>query len=255
MSFRIPSHVFGKPVEGAIERLLKGTPPISSPMPAIPQRVTPAQNRDVDKGKYIILEGRTHGIYSYPDMLVPMQRAYLGKNWNQAYDALRAEDAHMLTIRQFADFLKLIKSGNAFDGNGSHVARVALTNCLNDIIEVRDPWRAEWLDASFKIVGRKMQISYNVLQNGVATRVTAPAKDYLNRDRTPGIDFNAWLDNATEQGLPSARIAKGDLYYWKPLDGAVAGFDANSGRADLVCNWDPQITNPELGVRAARVKK
>ncbi|MBS3083085.1 hypothetical protein J4454_04040, partial [Candidatus Pacearchaeota archaeon] len=69
-------------------------------------------------GNYLILEGRAHGSYEYPDTLIAKKRSMQSKKWQEAQDALKAEGKFMPTIRQYADFLNLLKSGNAYDGKG-----------------------------------------------------------------------------------------------------------------------------------------
>ena len=79
--------------------------------------------------------------------------------------------------------------------------------------------------------------------------------DILLSDRTPGIDLNDWLANATPHGLPNSRVGSGTMYYWHPRDGSVARFIADSLGAVLCCDWGPRVHDAELGVRQAFAKK
>ena len=249
----------GEPIEGAVERILKSEESAESLVTSAPQ---PATAEIQDKDRYITLEGRQHGSYSYPDLLVAMDRTHQGKTWQNAWNALRQEDAHMLTIRQYADFLNLLNSGKAYDGNGKQIPSLQLAELFNDITQVRSPWRAEWLDAKFsKInVGRKMlvvpktemQISYHVLNNGQLKEIVEPLEECLMRNKTRGIDMNCWLSNANYQGLPPADINSGELWYRHPQNSRVARFVASSVRAGLYCDGDPTGSNSSLGVRAVR---
>ena len=75
-------------------------------------------------------------------------------------------------------------------------------------------------------------------------------EDCLMDDKTPGINLGDWVSgkSVANQGLPSKKISKGDLYYWHPRDGQVARFIAFSDRAFLLCDGDPSYRNSVLGV-------
>ena len=64
----------------------------------------------VSPEKYIILPGTTHENYSYSDSLVAMDRTYQGKDWTNCHKAVAQEGGCMLTIRQFIDFVNLLKT-------------------------------------------------------------------------------------------------------------------------------------------------
>ena len=230
---------------------------------------TPARNIS-DLEKYLVLPGKTHGRYSYPDLLVSNERTHLGKDWNDAQKELHKEDSFMLTIRQFVDYLNLLKTGTAYDGSGKQVGKSKLDAMLSDIVEVKAPWRSEWLDAKFALqttnsgwLGKKqpraMQpraITYHKIKpNGALEEVTEFLKDDLTEDKTLGIDLEYWLQNATSQGLPPSNSKDGNLRYWEPSDDAVAGFVADAVRAYLDCHGSQQSSNPALGVRAVKVAK
>ena len=90
--------------------------------------------------------------------------------------------------------------------------------------------------------------------DGTSQQVTEPLEDCLMRDKTPGIDLDYWLNNATSQGLPTQNIPDGDLWYWYPAIGTVAGFSVDSGGAVLYCVRFPQYSDSSLGVRRAKIK-
>lgn len=265
-NIRIPDDWLGKPVEGALERALKSPNPAPPITPLVaPASILPANNSGLNKADYIILPSQSGGNYYYGDTLVSMSREHLGKNWNESWDLLKSDGAYMLTIRQFADFLRLLSSGHAFDGNGNRVQPSRLNELYKDITEVRDPWRSEWLDARFvkKQVGKsfgvipknELQIAYHVPNaQGVLTEVQEPLEPYLDSNKTPGIDLDHWKTTGTNQGLPLKGNRDGELYYWQPIDGRVAGFDADSGGAYLDCSRGPSVRDAGLGVRPARAK-
>jgi hypothetical protein len=214
-----------------------------------------AKSQGFNLSDYLILDSRTHGTYSYPDLLVAKERSKFGKNWIDTQTELHNEGSYMLTIRQFVDFLTMLQSCKVYDGAGSQLRSQEVTKLLNDIIEVRDPWRSEHLDAKFNKAGDKFNITYHkIKQNGTLEEVTESLEDCLMTDKQPGIDLSSWLTNGTTQGLPKKDTSNGSIWYWSPRDDAVAGFDADAGRAVLVCDWDPDGANGSLGVRIVRKK-
>src|SRR3990167_9083270 len=207
-------------------------------------------------GNYLILEGRAHGSYEYPDTLIAKERSMQSNKWQEAQDDIKAEGKFMPTIRQYADFLNLLKSGNAYDGKGHAIAKSELDSILDEILELRNPYRVEHLDASFSKQGEQFYIKYHTFNSaGRLEQVTEPLQESLMQDKTPGIDLEDWLQNANEQGLPPPEAREGSLYYWYPKDGRVAGFVAFSGRADLDCDGGPQDSDSALGVRACAARE
>jgi len=205
---------------------------------------------------YIILEGKTYDNYSYSDLLVAKQKTLFNKTQDECHKELNKQGNFMLAIRQFADFLTLLKSGKAFDGAGNKIDSKELEQILNEIVEVRSPWRAERLDADFKVYNGVLHINYEhrVNSNGkLKPNYSEKLEDCLMQDKTPGINFDDWLKNANKQGLPKSDVKKGKLYYWYPRDdnNSVAGFDADSDWAGLDCSGYPGDRDDSLGVRAS----
>jgi hypothetical protein len=205
--------------------------------------------------KYIILEGKTHGSYSYPDMVVAMEKSHHNNNQDVTHQLLQQEHSYMLTFRQGVDFFNLLRSGKAYDGRGQQVTPQRLQEVLDDIMKVQGSWRAERFDAMFSKQGRQLNIIYHIIQpDGSLQEVTEALDDCLMKDKKPGIDLQYWLQNATPQGLPPKNIPNGDLWYWHPRDGRVARFDAVSDGACLDCDGNPQYSGSGLGVRVAKIK-
>src|SRR3989344_1489815 len=200
-----------------------------------------------DLSDYLILDGRNHGTYSYPDLLVEKERSKLGKIWNKTQTELHNEGSYMLTIRQFTDFLTMLQSGKVYDGTGQKLRSQEVTKLLNDIIEVRGPWRSEHLDAKFNKQDDQFRITYHkIKQDGTLEEVTESLEDCLITDKQPGIDLSSWLTNGTNQGLPKKSTSDGSTWYWSPRDGAVARFNADTNRAGLYCDGNPIGTNAAL---------
>lgn len=182
-------------------------------------------------------------------------------NWSESYDILRKLELLMLNLRQGADFLAHVRDGidgrvKVFDGSETELGRDVLTKIYDDITKVKPPYRAEWYDNKFSQSGRSWNVTYHKIErDGTIREVTEPLQDCLREDKTPGIDLNHWLRNATYQGLPPSDTPQGSLYYWHPRNGSVARFDAYSDGAALLCDRNSQYSNAGLGVRAAKIKR
>ncbi|MDP1728668.1 MAG: hypothetical protein Q8L27_00510, partial [archaeon] len=121
--------------------------------------ITPSEIKNPED--YLLLEGKNEKNYSYADTFVSKQTYHKNKNWRECHELLQKDNAYMLTIKQFADFLSLIKSGKAYDGAGKKINSKELEKIFLEITEVRDPYSAEWLDADFKVKSGKLHINYN----------------------------------------------------------------------------------------------
>ncbi len=235
---------------------------------------------------YILLEAKQHGSYSYPDLLVSMHRLGLTNEVEQAADVLglkvsntaQEQDGHQyigniqheqainlvkessyipLNLRLFVDFLKEIKQGlngkKVYDGNKNIIPSDRLLITWNEITEVRNPWRAEWLDNKFIQEGKQYYTIYHKINpNGTLKLVKEPLEECLMKDKTPGIDLEDWLERATNHGLPLKDVKSGSLYYWHPENDAVAGFDTISGGSYFLCGRDHGLSGSSFGVRRAR---
>ena len=235
-----------------------------------------------DPKDYLLLEGRKHGSYEYSDILVGKSRTHFHKSWIEQHELLHKEQAKMLTPRQFVDFVGVLKSGKAFDGRGNKVDSKELKSILDEIIMLREPMRAEPLDATFKIINNFWHINYeHRLVDGVLTpKYTMPLADCIMKDilpramefkysgsymdkaiadyimtKKPGKDLDFWLQNANSQGLPQNNNREGELYYMAPKPDGVVFFVADSGGLILDCHGDSLDANSgKSGVRPARLR-
>ena len=206
------------------------------------------------KSNYIILD-REHqnGSYSQLDLLIPFERTHLGDSWEDCTTPilLAKEQGYMPTIRQHLDFLELIKSGEAFDEYGNKIDSKRLQDLFDEITAVRNPWRAEWLDAKF---GNGTITYHSIERDGTVKPVTENLSDCLMADKNPGISLDSWLKTANSYGLPTENTEDGKLYYWFPRNGSVAWFSASSGRASFNCGRNGSDRDASLGVRVTRKK-
>ena len=186
-----------------------------------------------------------------------MDKRHHDTSWYATHTALHAKDEFMLPPREWVDFIKLLKPGKAYDGNGKRVDTARLTNILNEIWEIRSPWRVEHLDAYFEDKNGVLYINskHRTVNGELKPQYTAPLEECLMEGRVPGIDLDYWLNNATKQGMPPSNIPEGELYYMHPRATYVARFGAGSGGASLDCNWVPVVSGPALGVRVVRERE
>lgn len=252
-----------------------------------------------DLSSYIILEGKSHGNYSYPTLFISTHRLaadqpvlkaaqglqlnlqnsakeqsgydYIGNiNWFNALKLNLSLGNITLNPREFLDFKELLEAGiggkPVFDGKKNRVNSSKLSEVYNEIFEVRDPWRSEWLDADFKVADVSM---IGKIANFVGDKV---GQLYVNYDhrlikgelKPQKVELleacvmeDTWIDPTSfnRQGLPTRKLDAHKLYYWYPRrdNNSVAWFGANSDGAVLDCLRGPSYTGGALGVRAARV--
>ena len=233
------------------------------------------------KEEYIILEETTE----HPDLLIAKNRlsydvevekaakklglnlqnnsqGYIGEiNYKQSLDINTELGNFTLNPKLFTEFLKLLKSGRALEGKGTQVNSSELENILNEIIEVRGPYRAEWLDHKYSsqskglFKGKEMCVTYHKFDSsGNLVEFTEPLdEDTLMKNKIPGISLDDWVNHPTSQGLPIKTVKEGDLYFWKPIEGRVTGLIAGAGWAGLVCVGDASNSNANLGVRSTKI--
>src|SRR3989344_9024162 len=174
-------------------------------------------------------------------LYVAKEKTHFGKNWKDCWTELKNQNYQMLKINEFREFLKYLIS---IPTNQEY------QNIYNEITEVRDPWRAEWLDANFKVEKNEL---YLLTENESKKE---KLEDCLMEDKNPGILLEDWINgkNISSQGLPNKNISSGSLYYWHPRsdNNSVARFGAYDGRTLLGCCRDPAYADSGLGVRAVK---
>jgi len=188
-------------------------------------------------------------IYVPPIKLyVAKERTLYGKNWYGAHEELHKQGLQMLTIPEFIEFIKYLKNG--------YQNREEARQILDEILTAREPWRAEWLDAYFKVINGELHINYNhrTINGELKPGKSELLEDCLMENKLPDIDLRYWLKNATSQGLPSENIPQGNLWYNYPGDRRIARFSANSGGASLFCLGCSEGSDSSLVVRTAKTR-
>ena len=291
MKINIPKKIFGKDVDGAIDRTFSHNAVVNEPKVNIPS-VPNVQPLTDGLDSYVIFPSGKYGNHTYPELLIGKNRlsynpevqkiaeklglnlqnnseGYIGNiNYPQAISLNESLGNFTLPLILGKEFIKLLRDGangkKVYAGNGRQISSSQLDSLYKEITEVRNPWRSEWYDTKFsteknqgilnKLLKMKWLVEYPVFENGTIKKISEPLEECLREDKKPGIDLDNWLDSSTNQGLPKFNSSYGDLYYWHPRNGSVAVFYANSDWAFLDCGWDPSLSNSALGVRAARVR-
>src|SRR3989338_502695 len=182
-------------------------------------------------------------------LYVAKEKTHFGKNWKDCWTELQNQNYQMLKINEFREFLKHLIS---FPNNQEY------KNIYNEITEVRNPWRAEWLDANFKVEKKRLLKKNELYILTENESKKEKLEECLMSNKTPGISLEDWINgkNITSQGLPNKNISSGSLYYYYPRsdNNSVAGFGAVSDRAGLDCYWYPSDTVSSLGVRPCKAE-
>lgn len=260
--------------EQRAEALLGGDTPVTAPGVTAPANIRNPED-------WVHLEGRSHGSYSYNSLFVSMHRLgytpeveqaarklsltvtntgveadghqYIGSiQWDPALRLNRALGNQTLVPRQGIDLMLDLREAldgkkTLVDGRGNALTKERLRPFYNEMWEVREPWRAEWLDARFSNTNGVMRMAYDHQLQG--TNLVARSNDVL----MPYLEDSAVkADLATfnPQGLPTKKSRSSALHFWKPSDGSVAWFVADSDGAGLVCGGGPSGSYPQLGVFA-----
>ncbi len=222
-----------------------------------------------DPENWILLPGKRHGNYSYPDMLVSMNIIYKDKSWNQAHILLKKQGMMMLTMRQFVDFLNVLMSRNVFDAAGNKISSKKVHEILSGVLTEGES--GEWLDAAFNYKKEfdQVYITYHKIgANGLEEGITEPLQPFLKTmfDEV-SLGLNYWLEKATDQGLPGKQRfislywdKKGiNIFYSSPYKrgSSVTCFYHNDTTSIVRLNCEISSTTifTNTGVRPAVVKK
>ena len=198
------------------------------------------------------------------ELYVAKEKTHFRKNWFESHKLLQEQGNRMLIIPEFIEFLKYLKS----QSNNQEYQ-----NIYKNITGGKNYWKAEWLDADFKINPKldffrednnilRLLIRYNHILDSNRNLIPKNLKyldlNTLMKDKTPGINLEDFLNYShTTQGLPTKEVKSGNNYYWYPRrdNNSVARFSSVNDKASLVCNGNPSYANSNLGVRAVKEKK
>ncbi len=273
----------GKEPEKALDILRVLASPLDYSIHEIEDRRIDAQVKPtpvrLNPENFVFLEAAKRGNYEYPDLMVSMYNLatehigdlstkldfipkdtsktsdgipYIGMiNHQQANDLVIGAGYYPLNLRLFADFLRMVREGayenkDVFDAKGQKIKSERLRFIDEEITKVRSPYRGRWVSDKYEEREDGVYVSFYVMRNIVDEGLD---EGTLMEDRIPGINMDSWIKNPVNQGNPNKKVTGGSLYYWMPGGGAVARFGADSDRAYLVCDWNPQFSFASLGVQ------
>jgi len=179
------------------------------------------------------------------NLYVAKERSLLGKDWDDCHKELQNNMERMLTIPEFWGFIDYLKT--------NYQNKTEAQTILDDIFKIGD-WRAEHLDAQFEKRKKEFYINYmHELKKGkLIPKYTEKLEDCLKEDCYAGLNLFNRQGLLTIKSQSQNYIQGDNVYSWYPRDKSVSGFYANSGRANLGCDWDRSVADWGLGVRACR---
>ncbi|MDD5192576.1 MAG: hypothetical protein PHH54_01570 [Candidatus Nanoarchaeia archaeon] len=219
-------------------------------------------NPNIDTSRYI--QVGINGLYGKPVVISPYE---VQESNNKTY-----EDTHKFALQKGVYIptpkifmAHLVNVVNAAKGNnklsysdGTPVSKTEakeiykhLTINYKDIFGKNNPGAWTWLNAKF-VKGNgfnnlALETITGIDNKGNLIRTNADLENCLPEDCFADLDFNS-------QGLAVKKstnqdYSRGDnIKFWYPRNGAVAGFDAYSGRASLDCDRYPGYRGASLGV-------
>ncbi len=205
---------------------------------------------DIDKSKYIwILDTR---------FFIARDQSLNDLDWNATHE--RAGEQNLFMSPPSLFFPHYLNTRDAaqgkstlYDAYGHPLSKSTAGKVWKDLST--DCWI--WLDALFK---RKKKL---VLETDHRVGQQTKGKDVISFStyRTSPLERCVKEDNVlvdlasfNNQGFPTRKskeqdYSRGDnLYFYEPQEDCVAGFGADSVRASLNCDWDPQGSYASLGV-------
>ncbi len=183
-------------------------------------------------------------------------QGYLGNiNFKKAQDIAKGLEGVVESPLLFVEKLRILKSGKGYDKEGTKQDPKRLEQAFNEITEVRNPWRFQWLDHQYFLdKERRLQVTYHRFVDGKIKEVTEPLDpETLMENRKPGIDLVDYINNPTSQGLPRKSVKEGSLYFSHSRNCAVARFLAYADGSDLGGYGDPGCSDSGGGVAVAKI--
>ncbi len=243
MKIKIPeTTIFGEPVKGAMERVLKKQESVSEPV-AVSGNINPSEYLQIPGTNTIISK------FELPD--------YNSLDWKDTHFKIQENGLLMPTPNLFmTHFLNVVDAYKnrkpLFDAAGNPLS----DSEKEDLYKYLTPHTSgdwTWLDVKFKGNLRKktMEIHTNhrIVNNELKPQTIQDLEQCIEEDCYVKLDFNS-------QGLPTKKsenqeyVQGENLYFWYPRNGEVAMFINNSSGPILFCNSEPIESYPHLGVFA-----
>jgi len=282
----LPNEIFGRPVKGAMERVLansdpqpvvQGTNQISNSVtldPDMQKRVLRAWQRNgLKPGQFVALydvQGRpVQGMYGDQAVISCFELPDMNNmNYENTHKKLfTGTEFYMpdpfIMMNFFKGVIEAQQGGRQlFHPDGSTVNKKLveemykhLTTNYKDVYGSNNPGAWAWLNAGFpevKIdkgqgtISGKIERVVGLNTDGTLKKDSRDLEQCLIEDRYADFDFNS-------QGLlikPNGNSYEQgkNVYFWYPRQGSVARFYADSFRASLNCDRDPGNSDSGLGV-------
>jgi hypothetical protein len=229
----LPDRIFGKDTNEALKRVLNGE--FQEPTPELVQNPT---NTPTLNGFVYVPSAK---------IWLAKKRSLNNESWNgaikQIYEKgdVKGERAEMSTPFEFMSGLIYILDNK----NIPNLTEQERAEFLDDTLKTGE-YRGNHLNARF---GDNV-VETATIENGKLKWKSQPLE-------TTCLQKNCYVDvkriNAqglfTTEATNQSYIQGQTAYFWKPVSGYVARFDAYSDRADLNCIWHPDNSYPSLGVR------
>ena len=230
---KLPKTVFGVNTEKAYENYAAG---------AVKKASKPEAHQGLNVNASI--NGQDYIRIPNTKILIAKQESYKGMKWEETHFALAENGLFMPTPALFMPYFLSIKdaaSGNLtlYDGNNNPIAKEEAEDLWKYLTTNHRKGCWTWLDAKFESGNGYLELdvlaNHRVVDiNGQKTLQGSrlPLEACVSKDCFVDLDFN-------KQGLARAKASKQsyeqgtNVYFWHPIDGCVAGFDANSGGAYL----------------------
>lgn len=200
-----------------------------------------------------------NGIYGKPVSISPFElQDHNNKNYENTHFQLLREGIYMPTPRIFTThFNNVIDAKNnkktLLFADGTKVPKNLIEDMYGhqtgpriDIYKTGAPGAWTWLNARFAAGNLETVVGIKGTELKLKTE---KLKRHYQKESYVELSFNS-------QGLPTSRYYEQEykpgknIYYFPPQNGGVAGFDADSDRARLFCDWNPSVTYASLGVFA-----
>ncbi|AJF62923.1 MAG: hypothetical protein QT11_C0001G0787 [archaeon GW2011_AR20] len=196
---------------------------------------------EINPADYILIKDRDSNLYSAKN------RVLYKHDWEEQIRKLAERKGDMCEIRDFLDLRDLLDSRKkTYDGKGSLVSTLEKQGLLDEMIDRRTPWRAEYFGNRFFKYDEKwyMESGFKVINDKISPTSIKEIKPLM---------MGGWTSfkHINEDGLVTKLRGK-EIFYFSPIDGRVARFVAGSDWAYLNCRGSPFYSNGGLGVRESR---
>lgn len=222
----------------------------------------------------IILPCKSHGNYDYPDLFVSTELFTTCDIWNGTVEQMKEKGVFMLTLRQFVDYVNLLRSKKVFYGKTEkQIPEEKIRQIYDETVNNRKNHYGEVFDGQFMMknsFSKEIQMKYSQIYHGKLEEGIITLDDHLGKvfesrlkrawrrkfkdnfledleevQNKRRIDIKYWLENATNQGLPPPNNPidfENGLPYLPPRPGGVINFGDYGG---LHCRINPNECRAE----------